>query len=958
MTSPTRRQSLLRCQALEDRLAPANLHLSSVALVDAYAVAQAAPVTGQMIYVQANYTTSAMAGGEQFIVRFMVDGVPVETATITSSAGGGSFSISRSGWYAAPGAHTLAATVDVGNTVFESNEADNSASAQITTVAPTDLPQKFLRPLGYTLNSDWAINNYADVDPRPGVQADYRGGPYQSNGHDGTDIRPFGFDRMDAGIPILAAADGIVTTVVDGNYDRSTAPNTNPSNNIRISHGNNWETRYDHLMRYSITVQAGDVVKAGQIIGLMGSSGNSTGQHLHFSPYYRGCPVEMGYDTAAYQAQPIPYAGDVAPFSFEAGITNYDPMVDILELPSPLTSYATTQSGIIHFWSKFYNVDSADTLTWKWYRPDGTLAYSNNYPPDTHRFSYWWMSRPVSQFTSTPGNWQVAQLINGVEVKRTSFTVAAGAAVPAVKITDPADKIVLDGRSTPYDFGSVARNGTAPTKLFTIINHGGAALNLSNYVLPPGFSVVGVPPTSVAADDVGFLVVQLDTAVVGSKFGTIRVDTNDPHVPTYNFSLSGTVTGTAPAGTPIIDLSVPHALAYDALDPAKPLAPAATLNAPSSASIASLTVEFAANGRSQDQLGVRHQGNAAGQIGVNGTSVSFSGVVIGGLTGGLNSSPLVFTLNSLASPTAVQALIRNITYSNTEATPATAPRCVRFSVVDNAARLSNLAIKNVSVTDLRRVITITDLQDTGITRGATLTRTGSFTDTTGSEWQGTVDYGDGSGVQPLTINPDKTFTLAHAYSGAAGPYTATINIVSNVNAISTMTFDVTVVAPIQVASSLVDDGTVQRSLVRNLTVGFTQAVTSFSPGAFTLAQAGGGTVTVTVTFNAAQTVATLTFPARSLDDGVYTLTLDGSQFQDSTSGGLDGNGDGLSGGNYNFALYRLFGDINGDRIVNATDFIRMRLALGGFDYALDLDGDGNIAANDFIKFRTNFGTTI
>ncbi len=957
MTCPTRRQSVLRCHSLEERLAPANLHLSGVALVDAYAVAQAAPVTGQMIYVQANYSTSSMVGGEQFVIRFTVDGVPVDTATITASAGGGSFSISRGGWYATPGAHTLAATVDVGNTVFETNEADNSASAQVTTVSPTDLPQKFLRPLGYTLNSDWAVNNYADVDPRPGVQADYRGGQYQSSGNDGTDIRPFGFNRMDAGIPILAAADGTVTTVVDGNFDRNTTANTNPSNNVRISHGNNWETRYDQLMRYSITVKVGDVVKAGQIIGLMGSSGNSTGQHVHFSPYYRGCPVEMGFDTVVYQAQPMPYAGDIEPFAFEAGITNYDPMVDILEHPSPLTSYSTTQSGIIHFWGKYYNVDSSDTLTWKWYRPDGTQAYSNNYIPGNFRFSYWWLSRPVSSFTSTPGNWQVAQLINGTEVKRSNFTVAAGAAVPAIKITDPADKIVLDGRSTPIDFGSVARSGTAPIRVFTIINHGGAALNLSNYVLPPGFSVVGVPPTSIAADSVGFLVLQLDTSVVGTKFGTFRVDTNDPHVPTYNFVLSGTVTGTAAAGTPVIDLSEPQALAYHPLDSAKPLAPTATLNAPSSASIASLRVEFAANGLSQDQLGIRHQGNGAGQIGVSGAAVTFGGVVIGSFAGGTNSNPFVFTLNSLASPTAVQALIRNITYSNSEAIPVTAPRSVRFSVMDNAARLSNLAIKNVSVSDLRRVIALSDLPNTGITRGATFSRTGSFTDATGSNWMGTVDYGDGSGVQPLTINSDKTFTLAHVYTGVAGPYTATVTIINDVNAISTTTFNITVVAPNQVASSLVDDGSVQRSLVRSLTVGFTQAVPSFAPGAFTLIQTGGF-VPLTVTFNSAQTVATLTFPTRSLDDGTYTLTLDSSKFQDSTSGGLDGNGDGLSGGNYILALYRLFGDINGDRIVNATDFIRMRLALGGFDYALDLDGDGHVAANDFIKFRTNFGVTI
>jgi len=51
-------------------------------------------------------------------------------------------------------------------------------SITFTTAAPTNLPSKFLRPIGYQLNRDWAVINYADVDPRPNVRADYRSGPY------------------------------------------------------------------------------------------------------------------------------------------------------------------------------------------------------------------------------------------------------------------------------------------------------------------------------------------------------------------------------------------------------------------------------------------------------------------------------------------------------------------------------------------------------------------------------------------------------------------------------------------------------------------------------------------------------------------------------------------------------------------------------------------------------------
>ena len=48
---------------------------------------------------------------------------------------------------------------------------------------------------------------------------------------------------------------------------------------IRVSHGNNRTTLYQHLNDY--TVLKGDVVKPGQIIGHVGSTGDSTGPHLH-----------------------------------------------------------------------------------------------------------------------------------------------------------------------------------------------------------------------------------------------------------------------------------------------------------------------------------------------------------------------------------------------------------------------------------------------------------------------------------------------------------------------------------------------------------------------------------------------------------------------------------------------------------------------------------------------------
>ena len=51
---------------------------------------------------------------------------------------------------------------------------------------------------------------------------------------------------------------------------------------VKLSHSDGTYTLYAHLHQNTITVKIGDAVKQGQVIGKMGSSGNSTGMHLHF----------------------------------------------------------------------------------------------------------------------------------------------------------------------------------------------------------------------------------------------------------------------------------------------------------------------------------------------------------------------------------------------------------------------------------------------------------------------------------------------------------------------------------------------------------------------------------------------------------------------------------------------------------------------------------------------------
>ncbi|UUR07718.1 M23 family metallopeptidase [Sphingomonas glaciei] len=74
------------------------------------------------------------------------------------------------------------------------------------------------------------------------------------------------------GTPIYATADG---TVTDAGFNSGGYGNL-----VKLDHGRGIETRYGHLAAFS--VRAGDRVKRGQLIGRMGSTGRSTGSHLHY----------------------------------------------------------------------------------------------------------------------------------------------------------------------------------------------------------------------------------------------------------------------------------------------------------------------------------------------------------------------------------------------------------------------------------------------------------------------------------------------------------------------------------------------------------------------------------------------------------------------------------------------------------------------------------------------------
>ncbi len=94
-----------------------------------------------------------------------------------------------------------------------------------------------------------------------------------------------------------------------------------------------------------------------------------------------------------------------------------------------------------------------------------------------------------------------------------------------------------------------------------------------------------------------------------------------------------------------------------------------------------LTVDITTNATANDRLGIRHQGVGPGEIGVSGNAVSYGGALVGFFTGGTSgTSPLLIILSAAANAEAVEALARNVTFSDLASPPFTQPRTVRFTL--------------------------------------------------------------------------------------------------------------------------------------------------------------------------------------------------------------------------------------------------------------------------------------
>lgn len=137
--------------------------------------------------------------------------------------------------------------------------------------------------------------------PRLSSAFGWRGASVGSEYHAGIDI------PGPVGTPVIASAAGVVGRAGwAGGYGLM----------VELRHGSNFTTRYAHLSR--LLVAPGAIVRQGQLLGLMGSTGRSTGSHLHFEVRQNGRPLDPiailrgpGLAVASLADWPMPDIPDV-----------------------------------------------------------------------------------------------------------------------------------------------------------------------------------------------------------------------------------------------------------------------------------------------------------------------------------------------------------------------------------------------------------------------------------------------------------------------------------------------------------------------------------------------------------------------------------------------------------------------------------------------------------------------
>jgi murein DD-endopeptidase MepM/ murein hydrolase activator NlpD len=305
------------------------------------------------------------------------------------------------------------------------------------------LPYPF-QPIAGTVWEDRFIINFVDLDPTTGI-LDWDCTDFTYDGHRGHDIVLRSFGEQDVGVPIFAALDGTVIDRHDGEYDRNTALNPGAlANYVVLDHGGGHRTIYFHMRKNSVAVALNQVVKAGTQLGLAGSSGYSSGPHLHFESQLNGIVYEpyagaCQTNTPSRWLNQTPIRRDLYLEMFEMhGTNNLTPFLP----ENPVRKGTFVRNGTfqpIGCWFLLHNQPAHSTMRMRYKRPNGTIFFDSGFQNFGNslfnRSAAWWFYYNINPDTS--GTWTLEFSVNGQVLANAPFTVLDPGGVPTNRPPNP-----------------------------------------------------------------------------------------------------------------------------------------------------------------------------------------------------------------------------------------------------------------------------------------------------------------------------------------------------------------------------------------------------------------------------------------------------------------------------------------------------------------------------------------
>jgi hypothetical protein len=250
---------------------------------------------------------------------------------------------------------------------------------------------RFRLPVDCAIGPVCAVQNYFDHDPGPGFR-DYTCGSLGYDGHDGTDFRVPSLAQMRAGVPVVAAATGVVIALRDGMQDVSVREvgldavrGREAGNGVILRHDSDWDTQYSHLLAGSIRVELGQRVEAGEVLGMIGLSGKTEFPHVHFEVRYQGRSVDPfmgleGTSRCGLGDEPLWEASALDELTYrptgllQAGFFEGAPPRDLVEAGKAAETIMTADAQALVYWVESYGMQAGDVVSLRLRGPDGGLV--------------------------------------------------------------------------------------------------------------------------------------------------------------------------------------------------------------------------------------------------------------------------------------------------------------------------------------------------------------------------------------------------------------------------------------------------------------------------------------------------------------------------------------------------------------------------------------------------------